>query len=284
MLCFEERSKCYNFFTCQKELQTSDNEEKKMSIKVIQTSSMKKKDSDSDINSESDSGVGSVRTGTGSENHSDSAIDSGKEASIKITKITKLNPPKVNRGKSVKRSESLMSRFSFIFPSESEKLGDLMLEEFKKNDQSNGIVMERLFRNSGLSTGNPVKNPTEAAAKKIKKKKSFKQLILGKSADAAIQLPKVEETKEAEATSDDVKEIGKSELVDSSSPDLNMNNREKKKRKKRRQQRKNIDENEDSSSLSDEPNESPVRSAVTNGSIPEQTGSKSEVQTDVQNV
>lgn len=109
-------------------------------------------------------------------------------------------------------------------------------------------------------------------------------MILGKSADAAIQLPKVEETKEAEATSDDVKEIGKSELVDSSSPDLNMNNREKKKRKKRRQQRKNIDENEDSSSLSDEPNESPVRSAVTNGSIQEQTGSKSEVQTDVQNV
>lgn len=161
MLCFEEGSKCYNFFTCQKELQTLDNEEKKMTIKVIQTSSMKKKDSDSDINSESDSGVGSVRTGTGSENHSDSAIDSGKEASIKITKITKLNPPKVNRGKSVKRSESLMSRFSFIFPSESEKLGDLMLEEFKKNDQSNGIVMERLFRNSGLSTGNPVKNPTE---------------------------------------------------------------------------------------------------------------------------
>merc|ERR1711993_97641 len=143
--------------------------------------------------------------------------------------------------------------------------------------------MERLFRNSGLATGNPVKNPTEAA-KKIKKKKSFKQLILGKSSDAAVQLPKVEETKEAEATSDDVKDIGKSELVDSSSPDLNMNNREKKKRKKRRQQRKNIDENEDSSSLSDEPNESPVRSAVTNGSIQEQTGSKSEVQTDVQNV
>ena len=38
--------------------------------------------------------------------------------------------------------------------------------------------------------------------------------------------------------SDDVKEIGKSDLVDSSSPDLNMANREKKKRKKRRQQRK----------------------------------------------
>merc|ERR1712007_379951 len=143
---------------------------------------------------------------------------------------------------------------------------------------------ERLFRNSGLATGNPVKNPTEAA-KKIKKKKSFKQLILGKSSDAAVQLPKVDETKEAEATSDDVKEIGKSEQVDdSSSPDLNMNNREKKKRKKRRHQRKNIDENEDSSSLSDsEP--TGVRSATTGspinttGSIPELQ--KPEVQEDM---
>lgn len=277
MFCFEERSQCYNLFCCQKDLQSRDvtKVEKKVTIEVIA-----KKYSDSDINSESDSGVGSVRTGTGSENaeNSDSAIDSGKEKSIsiKMNKPTFLNPPKVNRGKSVKRSESLMSRFSFIFPSESEKLGDLMLEEFKKNDQSNGIVMERLFRNSGLATGNPVKNPTEAAAKKIKKKKSFKQLILGKSSDAAVQLPKVEETKEAEATSDDVKEIGKSELVDdSSSPDLNMNNREKKKRKKRRHQRKNIDENEDSSSLSDS---EPVRSATT-GSIPEVQ--KPEVQDDM---
>ena len=86
-----------------------------MTIKVIQTSSMKKKDSDSDINSESDSGVGSVRTGTGSENHSDSAIDSGKEASIKITKITKLNPPKglLSNGLSLsnwKRSKSWKGR------------------------------------------------------------------------------------------------------------------------------------------------------------------------------
>jgi hypothetical protein len=162
MFCFEERSQCYNLFCCQKDLQSRDvtKVEKKVTIEVIA-----KKYSDSDINSESDSGVGSVRTGTGSENaeNSDSAIDSGKEKSIsiKMNKPTFLNPPKVNRGKSVKRSESLMSRFSFIFPSESEKLGDLMLEEFKKNDQSNGIVMERLFRNSGLATGNPVKNPTE---------------------------------------------------------------------------------------------------------------------------
>jgi hypothetical protein len=139
MFCFEERSECYNLFCCQKDLQSRDvtKVEKKVTIEVIA-----KKYSDSDINSESDSGVGSVRTGTGSENaeNSDSAIDSGKEKSIsiKMNKPTFLNPPKVNRGKSVKRSESLMSRFSFIFPSESEKLGDLMLEEFKKNDQSNG--------------------------------------------------------------------------------------------------------------------------------------------------
>jgi hypothetical protein len=54
-----------------------------------------------------------------------------------------------------------------------------------------------------------------------------------------------------------------------------MNNREKKKRKKRRHQRKNIDENEDSSSLSDS---EPVRSATT-GSIPEVQ--KPEVQDDM---
>jgi len=80
-------------------------------------------------------------------------------------------------------------------------------------------------------------------------------LILGKG--DVQPLPKVEETKETEATSDDVKEIGKSDLVDSSSPDLNMANREKKKRKKRRQQRKPTDgQADDSSSLSsnqDEP-------------------------------
>ena len=48
--------------------------------------------------------------------------------------------------KSVKRSESLLSRFSFIFPQESEKLADLLVEEFKKNDQKNGLAMEKMFR------------------------------------------------------------------------------------------------------------------------------------------
>ena len=55
-----------------------------------------KKDSDSDINSESDSGVGSVRTGT--ENHSDSAIDSGKEPSLKQAKPTKPKNPMPTKG------------------------------------------------------------------------------------------------------------------------------------------------------------------------------------------
>jgi len=95
-------------------------------------------------------------------------------------------------------------------------------------------------------------------------------LILGKScggygeAEPVVQqLPIVDETKEAEATSDDVKEIGKSDLIDSSSPDLNMANREKKKRmKKRRQQRKNIDENADSSSLSSNSAEVKVKSSA----------------------
>ena len=58
----------------------------------------------------------------------------------------------VNRVKSVKRSESLLSRFSFIFPQETEKLADILVEEFKKNDQSNGLAMERMFRKADSST------------------------------------------------------------------------------------------------------------------------------------
>jgi len=109
------------------------------------------------------------------------------------------------------------------------------------------------------STQPKYSKPEVASNKKIKKKKSFKQLILGKG--DVQPLPKVEETKETEATSDDVKEIGKSDLVDSSSPDLNMANREKKKRKKRRQQRKPTDgQADDSSSLSSNQDEPvPVR-------------------------
>ena len=57
----------------------------------------------------------------------------------------------VNRVKSVKRSESLLSRFSFIFPQETEKLADILVEEFKKNDQSNGLAMERMFRKADPS-------------------------------------------------------------------------------------------------------------------------------------
>ena len=41
----------------------------------------------------------------------------------------------------------MLSHFSLFFPSESEKLADMLVEEFKKNDQSNGLVMERMFRN-----------------------------------------------------------------------------------------------------------------------------------------
>jgi len=249
-LCFEEGSKCYNFLTCKKTEEIIDQDsKKKVSIEVVHDSKKIQHDSD-DVNSESDSGVGSVRT-TGTEG--DSAIESGKE-SIKKPQVKTISA-KVNRVKSVKRSESLLSRFSFIFPQETEKLADILVEEFKKNDQSNGLAMERMFRKADPSA------LVEASNKKIKKKKSFKQLILGKG--DVQPLPKVDETKETEATSDDVKEIGKSDLVDSSSPDLNMANREKKKRKKRRQQRKPTDgQADDSSSLSSNQDEPvPVRQA-----------------------
>lgn len=251
-LCFEEGSKCYNFLTCKKTEEIIDQDsKKKVSIEVVHDSKKIQHDSD-DVNSESDSGVGSVRT-TGTEG--DSAIESGKE-SIKKKPQVKTISAKVNRVKSVKRSESLLSRFSFIFPQENEKLADILVEEFKKNDQSNGLAMERMFRKADPSA------LIEASNKKIKKKKSFKQMILGKG--DVQPLPKVEETKETEATSDDVKEIGKSDLVDSSSPDLNMANREKKKRKKRRQQRKPTDgQADDSSSLSSNQDEPvPVRPAT----------------------
>lgn len=70
-------------------------------------------------------------------------------------------------------------------------------------------------------------------------------------------LPAVEETKEVEATSDDVNDI---EKADSSSPDLNQSREKKKRMKKRRQQRKNFDE--DSSSLSSN-NASPMKAPTT---------------------
>ena len=55
----------------------------------------------------------------------------------------------------MKRSESVLSRFSFFFPTESEKLADLLVEEFKKNDQSNGLAMERMFRNNQTKLDKP---------------------------------------------------------------------------------------------------------------------------------
>jgi len=91
------------------------------------------------------------------------------------------------------------------------------------------------------------------ATKKIKKKKSFKQLIMGTK--QPVQLPAVVEKLEVdEATTDDIVELEKLDGDQSSSPDLNQNR--KKRMKKRRQQRKNFDE--DSSSLS------------SNGQVPEQ--------------
>jgi hypothetical protein len=145
-LCFEEGSKCYNFLTCKKTEEIIDQDsKKKVSIEVVHDSKKIQHDSD-DVNSESDSGVGSVRT-TGTEG--DSAIESGKE-SIKKPQVKTISA-KVNRVKSVKRSESLLSRFSFIFPQETEKLADILVEEFKKNDQSNGLAMERMFRKADPS-------------------------------------------------------------------------------------------------------------------------------------
>lgn len=242
MACFEDTA-CYNFIFCKKnepEVKVSD--PRKLEITVIQSTLEEVKKTMSD--SESDSGVGSVRT-----NDQSSENDSANENQQKktVTLITpKLGPKPAKSSKPVKRSESVMSRFSFFFPAETEKLADMLVEEFKKNDQSNGLAMERMFRNQTKQSDKP------EATKKIKKKKSFKQLIMGtkqtNNATATQQLPVVTEKVE-EATSDDVKDIEQLEMCDcqSSSPDVNAQNR-KKRMKKRRQARKNFDE--DSSSLS----------------------------------
>jgi len=147
MSCFEENA-CYNFFFC-KENDTSVKDERKLEITVIQSTLEEVKKTMSD--SESDSGVGSVRT-----NDQSSENDSAGEQKKTVTLITpKPTNKTVNRGKSVKRSESVLSRFSFFFPTESEKLADLLVEEFKKNDQSNGLALERMFRNNQTKLDKP---------------------------------------------------------------------------------------------------------------------------------
>ena len=94
-----------------------------------------KKLSDQDSNSESDSGLGSVQDS----NDSSSAADSGKEETL--GKSARVKP---------KRSESLLSRFSIIFsPSSSDKLSDMLVEDLKKTNRSNGIALERLFDDKG---------------------------------------------------------------------------------------------------------------------------------------
>merc|ERR1719445_1747643 len=85
---------------------------------------------------------------------------------------------KVTRVKSVKRSESLLSRFSFIFPSGGEKLSDILVEEFKKNDRTTGIALERMFSSNSMNSI-PEETTAQAPKKQLKKKKSLKQLITG---------------------------------------------------------------------------------------------------------
>jgi len=152
MACFEDTS-CYNLIFCQKnepEVKAS-NSARKLEITVIQSTLEEVKKTMSD--SESDSGVGSVRT-----NDQSSENDSANENQQKktVTLITpKLGPKPAKSSKAVKRSESVMSRFSMFFPSESEKLADMLVEEFKKNDQTNGLAMERMFRNQTKQSDKP---------------------------------------------------------------------------------------------------------------------------------
>lgn len=241
MLCFEDR-KCVKIFTCCGNEDDTSATEDKVKIEIIHTQNSTvlpgKKiaaTSESDNNSESDSGVGSVR---------DSSNDSGKESmTSKIPLKIAAAPVKVNRAKSVKRSESLLSRFSFIFPSGGEKLSDILVEEFKKNDRTTGIALERMFSSNSMNSipeESAVARP-EAPKKQLKKKKSLKQLITGKDPHD-VRLPKVDEVK-TEQKNESTPDVP-------TTPEMDLENREKKKRKKRRFQRKNIDAEESESSSS----------------------------------
>lgn len=244
MFCFDEKST-----TCLKVLKCCGNEDEqtgsegRVKIEIIHTQNpaVAKKAvlSDLDNNSESDSGVGSVQ---------DSSNDSGKESTVasKIPLKIASSTVKVNRVKSVKRSESLLSRFSFIFPSGGEKLSDILVEEFKKNDRTTvlGIALERMFSSNSMNSipeEAQTKNP-EVPKKQLKKKKSLKQLITGKDPSEA-RLPKVK-------VEDKICQKNESTPEVPTTPELDLENREKKKRKKRRFQRKNIDADESESSSS----------------------------------
>merc|ERR1712037_699779 len=103
---------------------------------AVITISPKKKGQEIDSNSESDSGLGSVQD---SNDSGSSSTDSGKEEITAKSARTK-----------TKRSESLLSRFSVIFTnSASDKLSDMLVEDLKKTNRSNGIALERLFDDKG---------------------------------------------------------------------------------------------------------------------------------------
>lgn len=223
MLCFDQ---CKILPCCAQEDEISESPKK---IEIVHTQNPAslpgKVVSESDHNSESDSGVGSVR---------DSSNDSGKETmKSKIPLKIASSSVKVTRVKSVKRSESLLSRFSFIFPSGGEKLSDILVEEFKKNDRTTGIALERMFSSNSMNSI-PEETTAQAPKKQLKKKKSLKQLITGQKEI------KKEAVGETQMSPPDVP----------TTPEVDQN-REKKKRKKRRMPRKNIEaEESESSSMS----------------------------------
>lgn len=234
-----------SFTCCRNEDDISDSSDK-VKIEIIHTQNSTALPgqktvvtSESDNNSESDSGVGSVR---------DSSNDSGKESMtsqipLKIASTT----VKVNRTKSVKRSESLLSRFSFIFPSGGEKLSDILVEEFKKNDRTTGIALERMFSSNSMNSipEEAQIRPIEVTKKQLKKKKSIKQLITGKAPmDGRFpkMIIKTEDTKD-DQTNESTPDVP-------TTPEIDLENREKKKRKKRKTLRKTIDAEESESSSS----------------------------------
>jgi len=228
MLCFSQK---FCLPCCQ---ETEELGREKPTIERIDsaviTISPKKKGQEIDSNSESDSGLGSVQD---SNDSGSSSADSGKE---EITAKSARTKPK--------RSESLLSRFSVIFTnSASDKLSDMLVEDLKKTNRSNGIALERLFDDKGVKIPAIPENAKPEVQKKLKKKKSFKQLFTKE-----VQEPLPEENSQ---TMDQEKNVivNQTPFDPQSTPEMEQElQRKQKRRQKRRPVQKIIGDSPESSS------------------------------------
>lgn len=228
MLCFSQK---FCLPCCQ---ETEELGREKPTIERIDsaviTISPKKKGQEIDSNSESDSGLGSVQDSNDSGN---SSTDSGKEEINAKSARTK-----------PKRSESLLSRFSVIFSNPaSDKLSDMLVEDLKKTNRSNGIALERLFDDKGVKIPAIPEIAKSEVQKKLKKKKSFKQLFTKE-----VQEPLPEENSQ---TMDQEKNnfVNQNAFDPQSTPEMEHESQRKQKRRQKRRPVQKIIESSSRESL-----------------------------------